>query len=146
VLGAKLLFRHIRRETSGSLQTLELCRSQENVDLEATILAWAVGVPAFALPVTLLAALEGPVIIMENIHRLLTVSVWEFMQNSEKAVEDALGQPVAVLNDNRVVFYAVSPELMAQMADMYDERLLAMLVASRLKSMSRAVKVNLDDL
>ena len=84
---------------------------------------------------------------MENIHSPLTVSISEFKQNPGKVVEEAHGQPVAVLNHKRPAFYAVSPELMAQMAELYDERQLAALAQSRLKSSAnRAVKVNLDDL
>lgn len=83
---------------------------------------------------------------MERIHSLLTVSISEFKQNPGKVVEDAQGQPVAVLNHNRPAFYTVSPELMAQMAELYDERLLESLVRSRLKSVDRAVEVSLDEL
>ena len=83
---------------------------------------------------------------MENIGSLLTVSISEFKQNPGKVVEGAHGQPVAVLYRNRPAFCAVSPELMAQMAELYDERQLATLAQSRFKSANRAVKVNLDDL
>jgi len=83
---------------------------------------------------------------MKNIHSLLTVSISEFKQNPGKVVEEAQGQPVAVLNHNRPAFYAVSPELMVEMAELYDERQLSTLVESRLKSMDRSVKINLDDL
>ncbi|MBO9328432.1 type II toxin-antitoxin system prevent-host-death family antitoxin [Achromobacter xylosoxidans] len=83
---------------------------------------------------------------MERIHSLLTVSISEFKQNPGKVVEDAQGQPVAVLNHNRPAFYTVSPELMAQMAELYDERQLESLVRSRLKSVDRAVEVSLDEL
>jgi len=83
---------------------------------------------------------------MENIHSLLTVSISEFKQNPRKIVEEAHGQPVAVLNHNRPAFYTVSPELMAQMAELHDERQLVDLVQQRLKSVGRAVKVNFDDL
>jgi antitoxin StbD len=83
---------------------------------------------------------------MENIHSLLTVSISEFKQNPSKIVEEAHGQPVAVLNHNRPAFYTVSPELMAQMAELHDERQLVDLVQQRLKSVGRAVKVNFDDL
>jgi len=83
---------------------------------------------------------------MENIHSLLSVSISEFKQNPGKIVEGAHGQPVAVLNHNRPIFYTVSPEFIAEMAELYDERQLATLVPSRLKSVSRAVKVSLDDL
>ena len=54
---------------------------------------------------------------MENIHSLLTVSISEFKQNPSKVVEEAHGQPVAVLNHNRPAFYTVSPEFMAKMAE-----------------------------
>jgi len=83
---------------------------------------------------------------MERIHSVLSVSISEFKQNPGKVIEEAGGEPVAVLNHNRPAFYTVSPELMAEMANLYDERQLASLVQSRLKSVKRAVKVNLDDL
>ncbi|WP_175891582.1 type II toxin-antitoxin system Phd/YefM family antitoxin [Burkholderia cepacia] len=83
---------------------------------------------------------------METVHSVLTVSISEFKQNPGKVVEEAHGQPVAVLNHNRPAFYTVSPELMAQMAELYDERQLEGLVQKRLKSISKAVKINLDDL
>ena len=83
---------------------------------------------------------------MERIHSLLSVSISEFKQNPGKVVEEARGEPVAVLNHNRPAFYTVSPELMAEMAELYDERQLVSLVQSRLKSVNRAVKVSLDDL
>jgi antitoxin StbD len=83
---------------------------------------------------------------MERIHSVLSVSISEFKQNPGKIVEEAHGEPVAVLNHNRPAFYTVSPELMAEMAELYDERQLSALVESRLKSVKRAVKVNLDDL
>jgi antitoxin StbD len=83
---------------------------------------------------------------METIHSVLTVSISEFKQNPGKIVEEAHGQPVAVLNHNRPAFYTVSPEFMAKMAELHDERQLEGLVQKRLKSVSKAVKVNLDDL
>ncbi|MEM5327333.1 type II toxin-antitoxin system prevent-host-death family antitoxin [Paraburkholderia sp. JHI2823] len=83
---------------------------------------------------------------MENIYSLLTVSISEFKQNPGKVIEEAQGQPVAVLNHNRPAFYTVSPELMAQMAELYDERQLSTLAESRLKSVDRSVKVDLDEL
>jgi len=83
---------------------------------------------------------------MERIHSVLSVSISEFKQNPGKIVEEAGGEPVAVLNHNRPAFYTVSPELMAEIAELYDERQLATLVQSRLKSVKRAVKVSLDDL
>ena len=83
---------------------------------------------------------------MKNIHGLLTVSISEFKQNPGKLVEDAQGQPVAVLKHSRPAFYAVSPELMAEMAELYDEHQLSTLVEPRLNSVDRSVKVNLDDL
>lgn len=83
---------------------------------------------------------------MENIHSLLTVSISEFKQNPGKVVEAAHGQPVAVLNHNRPAFYTVTPELMAKMAELYDERQLESLIGTRLKSLDQAIEVDLDDL
>jgi antitoxin StbD len=83
---------------------------------------------------------------MDTIHSTLTVSISEFKQNPGRIIEEARGQPVAVLNHNRPAFYTVSPELMAQMAELYDEFKLRDLVQQRLKSVGRSVKVNLEDL
>jgi antitoxin StbD len=83
---------------------------------------------------------------MERLHSQLSVSISEFKQNPSKVMEEAHGEPVAVLNHNRPAFYTVSPELMAEMAELYDERHLSALVQSRLKSVKHAVKVDLDDL
>lgn len=45
-----------------------------------------------------------------------------------------------------LAFYVVSPELMAEMAELYAEGQLSTLVESRLKSVDGSVKVNVDDL
>jgi antitoxin StbD len=82
----------------------------------------------------------------KRIHSLLTVSISEFKQSPAKVLEEVWDQPVAVLDHNRPAFYAVSPKLMAQIAELYDERQLSTLVGSRLKSVDRSVKVNTDDL
>lgn len=83
---------------------------------------------------------------METIHSQLTVSISEFKQNPGKVVEEAHGQPVAVLNHNRPAFYTVSPELMARMAELQDAFAMEKLVKRRLKSVDQAVSVSLDDL
>lgn len=83
---------------------------------------------------------------MNSIHQLRTVSIAEFKQNPEKIAEEAHGQPVAVLNRNRPAFYIVSPELMAQMAELHDEHQLEKLVQKRLRSVGNAAPANLDDL
>ena len=83
---------------------------------------------------------------MERIHSVLSVDISKLEQNSAKIVEEAGGEPLAVLNHNRLAFYLVSPELMAEMAELHDERQSATLIQSRLKSVSRAVKVGFDDL
>jgi antitoxin StbD len=78
---------------------------------------------------------------MERIHSALSVSISEFKQNSGKWIEEAHSEPVAVLNHNRP-----PSELTAEMAEFYGERQLATLVRSRMKSVKRAVKVNIDEL
>lgn len=83
---------------------------------------------------------------MEYIDSLLAITISEFKQNLEKVVEEARGKPLAVLDGDRPAFYVVPPEMMAAMADLYDERQLGALVQSRLKSTSLAVKVDLEDL
>lgn len=82
----------------------------------------------------------------KRIHSLLTVSISEFKQSPAKVLEEVRDQPVAVLDHNRPAFYAVSPKLMAQMAELYDECQLSTLAGSRLKSVDRSIKVNTDDL
>lgn len=51
-----------------------------------------------------------------------------------------------MLNHNRPAFCTVSPEFMAHMADLYNERQLESLIGTRLKLLDQAVEVSLDDL
>lgn len=46
---------------------------------------------------------------MERLHAQLAVSMSGFKQNPAAVLRESSGQPVAVLNHNRVAFYVVEP-------------------------------------
>jgi antitoxin StbD len=65
---------------------------------------------------------------------------------TERIVEESQDRLVAVLSQPRPVYYMVLPELIAQMAELRDERQLPTLLGRRVKSAERSVKVNVDEL
>ncbi len=54
---------------------------------------------------------------MEAIFANFTVSMSEFKKNPASVLRQAAGQPVAILNHNKAVFYLVEPKLFKAMVD-----------------------------
>lgn len=81
---------------------------------------------------------------MQNIFADVTVSVSELKKNPTAVMAGAHGQPVAVLNHNRVMGYMVPAELYEAMMEQLEDIELAELVKAR--AGEKGVPVNLDDL
>jgi antitoxin StbD len=73
--------------------------------------------------------IEG--LIMQNIFADITVSVSELKKNPTAVMAGAQGQPVAVLNHNRVMGYMVPAELYEAMMEQLEDIELAQLVKAR---------------
>ena len=82
---------------------------------------------------------------METIFADKTVSISSFKAKPAKCVADAANKPLAVLSHNRPAFYALSPELFSQIADLLDDVELADVVRARLADL-KPVEVSIDDL
>ncbi|MDZ4021861.1 type II toxin-antitoxin system Phd/YefM family antitoxin [Pseudomonas sichuanensis] len=81
---------------------------------------------------------------MQNIFADITVSVSELKKNPRAVMAGAQGQPVAVLNHNRVMGYMVPAELYEAMMEQLEDIELAQLVKAR--AHEKGVPVKLDDL
>ncbi|MDU9403457.1 type II toxin-antitoxin system prevent-host-death family antitoxin [Pseudomonas sp. zfem004] len=81
---------------------------------------------------------------MQNIFADITVSVSELKKNPTAVMAGAQGQPVAVLNHNRVMGYMVPAELYEAMMEQLEDIELVELVKAR--AHEKGVPVELDDL
>lgn len=81
---------------------------------------------------------------MQNIFADITVSVSELKKNPTAVMAGAQGQPVAVLNHNRVMGYMVPAELYEAMMEQLEDIELAELIKAR--AHEKGVPVELDDL
>ncbi|MCE1118396.1 MULTISPECIES: type II toxin-antitoxin system prevent-host-death family antitoxin [Pseudomonas] len=81
---------------------------------------------------------------MQHIFADITVSVSELKKNPTAVMAGAQGQPVAVLNHNRVMGYMVPAELYEAMMEQLEDIELAELVKAR--AHEKPVPVKLDDL
>lgn len=81
---------------------------------------------------------------MQNIFADVTVSVSELKKNPTAIMASAQGQPVAVLNHNRVMGYMVPAELYEAMMEQLEDIELIALVKARAEE--KSVPVDLDDL
>jgi len=82
---------------------------------------------------------------METIFADKTISISSFKAKPAKFVADAADKPLAVLNHNKPAFYALSPKLFEQIADILDDYELAEIVRARLAE-PKIVEVSIDDL
>jgi antitoxin StbD len=83
---------------------------------------------------------------MDQIYARLAVSVSELKKNPTALLNQAEGQPIAMLNHNKPIAYIVPAELYEKIMDAIENDELVTLAKSRLSEKSKAIKVDLDDL
>ncbi|MEB6589135.1 MULTISPECIES: type II toxin-antitoxin system prevent-host-death family antitoxin [Pseudomonas] len=81
---------------------------------------------------------------MQNVLASIAVSVSELKKNPSAVLGSADGEPVAVLNHNRVMGYMVPAELFESMLERLEDLELAEIARSR--SGEKGIPVSLDDL
>lgn len=86
--------------------------------------------------------IEG--LVMQNIFADVTVSVSELKKNPTAVMAGAQGQPVAVLNHNRVMGYMVPAELYEVMMEQLED--IELVALAKARAGEQGVAVNLDDL
>jgi len=82
---------------------------------------------------------------METVLAKRAISMSAFKASPKKSVDDAGGEPLAVLSHSKPVFYAVPPKLFEQINEILDDHEIAEIVRKRLTKPD-LVEVTLDDL
>ncbi len=83
---------------------------------------------------------------MQPIHANISASISELKRNPTALIQEAAGEPIAILNHNKPAAYLVPPGLYLEMLDLIEEAGLTDLIKKRLNESSEAIKVDLDDL
>lgn len=83
---------------------------------------------------------------MEHIHANLSVSISELKKNPSATLEQAGGQPVAILNHNVPMAYLIPADVYAAIIDVLEDYELSEIVKKRQKEKDKAISVSLDDL
>ena len=75
-----------------------------------------------------------------------TASITELKKSPTKLINDAHGEPIAILNHNRPEAYLIPAEVYEKMMDIIEDLELSKIVKERSKDKSKAIEVNFDDL
>ena len=82
----------------------------------------------------------------QRIEADMAISVSDLKKNPSAVFAESVGQPVAVLNHNKVMAYMVPPKLYEDMLELIDDIKLARIVRERDADPAEPVFVNLDDI
>lgn len=74
------------------------------------------------------------------------VSISELKKNPSRVIQEAEGQPIAILNHNTAAAYLVPTETFEYLMDLLEDQELSAIAAERLKDKDSFVEVELDDL
>lgn len=83
---------------------------------------------------------------LQRIETDVAISVSDLKKNPSAVFAAAAGQPVAVLNHNKVMAYMVPPGIYEEMLEMIEDLELAQIVREREADPAEPVFVNLDDI
>ncbi len=75
----------------------------------------------------------------------MVASIAELKKNPMNTLESAEGRPIAILNNNKPIFYCVPSELYAEMIDRLEDIELTKIAIERLEN-AETIEVNIDDL
>lgn len=83
---------------------------------------------------------------MESVLARCSVSISELKKNPSSLVEQAEGEPIAILNHNKPTAYLIPAETYEHMLEELEDYHLGLLVKERQHEKSSAVEVGLDEL
>lgn len=84
---------------------------------------------------------------MDTILADLTVSITELKKNPTSVINEAAGEPVAILNNNKPTAYLLPAKTYEAIFELMEDRYLGKIATKRLKEDRKlAVKMNIDDL
>ena len=81
---------------------------------------------------------------MQRVEEAMAVSVSDLKRSPSAVMDDAAGEPVAVLNHNRVMAYMVPAPVYEAMVERLDDQALAEIIRER--AGETPVRVSLNDL
>ena len=74
----------------------------------------------------------------------LVASVSELKKHPMQVINEAKGEPIAILNRNQPVFYCISPDLFELLMDKFEDEELSQIIKTR--SHENEIEVDIDDL
>lgn len=83
---------------------------------------------------------------MEQIYAALSASVSELKRNPTALLNDAHGEPIAILNHNKPTAYLIPAESYEVILGCLEEYNLNTLIKERLAEKSQAINIDLNDL
>ena len=83
---------------------------------------------------------------MNYIHANISASISELKKNPTALLNEAAGEPIAILNHNKPAAYLIDADLYVHMLDLLEDAGLLSLVKERLLEANQAIEVKWDDL
>ncbi|MBS3648257.1 type II toxin-antitoxin system Phd/YefM family antitoxin [Pseudaminobacter sp. 19-2017] len=81
---------------------------------------------------------------MQRVEAALSVSISDLRKSPSSVIESAQGEPVAILNHNRIMAYMVPADVYEAMLDRLDD--LALIEIAKERAHEEGVPVHIDDL
>lgn len=83
---------------------------------------------------------------MQRIYATQVASISELKKNPSRLIDQAGGQPVAILNHNNATAYLIPAETFERLLDLLDDQALQRIVRKRLHDNKKPIKVGIDEL
>ncbi len=83
---------------------------------------------------------------MESVLANCSVSISELKKNPSALIEEAEGEPIAILNHNRPTAYLISAGTYESMLEKLEDYQLGLIIKSRQEEKELAVDVDIDEL
>jgi antitoxin StbD len=84
--------------------------------------------------------------IMKSVLANCSASISELKRNPSALIEEADGEPIAILNHNKPTAYLIPAETYEELLDSIEDYQLGIIVKERQNAKISAVAVNIDDL
>ncbi len=83
---------------------------------------------------------------MQHIYATQAASISELKKNPSQLIDQAGGQPVAILNHNNATAYLIPAETFERLLDLLDDQALQRIVGKRLHDNKKPIKVSINEL
>ena len=83
---------------------------------------------------------------MESVLAKCSASISELKKNPSSLIEQAEGEPIAILNHNKPTAYLIPADTYEMMLEQIEDYQLGLIIKERLHEKEYAVEVNIDEL